>query len=46
MGEIEKNKKFKRKVTQKQPTNPKINNAENKKFDIDKETIKKHQSKK
>lgn len=46
MGEIEKNRKFKRKVEQKYPTNPKIDNTETNKFDIDKETIKEQQNKK
>jgi hypothetical protein len=46
MGHIIKNRKFKRKVTQKQPTNPKNDNIEANKFDIDKKTIKEQQNKK
>lgn len=46
MGVTEDNRKFKRKVEQKDPTNPKINNTETNKFDIDKKTIKKQQNKK
>lgn len=46
MGEIEKKRKFKRKVKQNHPTNPKINNVENNKFDIDNDTIKEQQNKK
>ncbi|MBP8793458.1 MAG: hypothetical protein KBH29_09790 [Lutibacter sp.] len=46
MGEIEKNRKFKRKVEQTDPTNPKINNSETNKFDIDNKTIKEQQNKK
>lgn len=46
MGEFEKNRKFKRKVKQTDPTNPKINNTETNKFDIDSKTIKEQQNKK
>tara|TARA_R110000765_G_scaffold333531_1_gene424045 strand:+ start:583 stop:723 length:141 start_codon:yes stop_codon:yes gene_type:complete len=46
MGIIEEKRKFKREVEQKHPTNPKINNSETKKFNIDKETIKGQQNKK
>lgn len=47
MGIIEKNKKFKRKVEQKTPTNPTGNtNIENNDFDIDEKTIKKQRKKK
>ena len=47
MGTIEDKKKFKRKVEQRNPTNPTGNtNIETNKFDIDKPTIKKQQNKK
>ncbi|MEW4924658.1 hypothetical protein [Algibacter sp. 2305UL17-15] len=47
MGKIKDNKKFKRKVEQKDPTNPKPNDkSETNTFDIDKKTIKEQQNKK
>ncbi|WP_187269361.1 hypothetical protein [Algibacter pacificus] len=46
MGEIEKNRKFKRQVEQKNPSNPKINNTKVDEFDLDNSTIKEQQSKK
>tara|TARA_R110002049_G_scaffold18212_2_gene69918 strand:- start:82 stop:225 length:144 start_codon:yes stop_codon:yes gene_type:complete len=46
MGKIEDNKKFKRNVEQKDPTNPKSNsNNQTNTFDIDKKTIKEQQNK-
>jgi hypothetical protein len=46
MGVIKDNKKFKTKVEQTNPTNPTANvNQETNTFDINKETIKKQQSK-
>lgn len=47
MGTIKKNKKFKRKVEQTNPTNPTGNtDIPKNRFDIDKKTIKEQQSKK
>ena len=47
MGEIQKKRKFKRKVEQTYPTNPNGNtNIKNNTFDIDKKTIKEQQTKK
>ncbi len=47
MSTIESNRKFKRKVTQTNPTNPTGNTTiETNKFDIDKKTIREQQNKK
>ena len=47
MGRIEDNRKFKRRIVQKNPTNPTGNtNIETNKFDIDEKTIRKQQKKK
>jgi|GEM_PF-3596935 len=41
MGVIKDNKKFERKTEQSQPLNPKVRNADNDKFNVEKEITKK-----